>query len=288
MGGLQLKASLIALGVISILVVVGVSLAIGSTTSTSTQLSQSGSMRFSSITTSSSLMTTVTGNTSSATSVASNGIMLNVTISALSLASGDKLNITDEAFNTLSAANNVSAATNWPFPSLRGQCPGGIFNDVLYKGYYTSSNISSGTLLPWNPPGNLSCPAINFGYYIFKAHSDLLTAYPNSSVSTSTSVFTEVAKSCSLSNDTSTFSDGSVTTSYSIIFCTTSTISYTSSSSSSNTSVSGVTFAALSNYPFNEYYDSNSSSMTYFASGEYSLLVGDIWGNYVIMHFSVN
>jgi hypothetical protein len=279
-----LKTSLIALGVISILVVVGVSLAVGSATSTSTQTAQPTSTQVSSIT----ATTTSSGNTSSATSVASNGIMLNVTISPVPLASGGSLTITAEIYNTLFSSNNVSATVSWAFPSLVGQCKGGGVDDALYSGYLTASNISSAIPIPWLPPGGLTCPAFSggVGYYIFSPRSDQLTAYPNSSISATTIQNTGVEKSCSLSNETSTSPNGNfTTTSNSIVFCTTSTMTYFSTTT---TTFSSYSFTDLGSYDVSQYYDTNSSSVVNFASGQYSLLVGDSFGSYVILYFTVS
>jgi hypothetical protein len=281
------RSALIALGVISILVIVGISMAVGSArTTTSTQISQSSSAQTSSIG-NSSKSTTVGGNPSSATSVANNGLMLNVTISPVSFASGGSLAITSEVYNTLSSANNVSAFGNWAFPSLVGQCKGGFFNVALYSGHDTSSNISSASAIPWYPPGGVSCPPLSgkVGYYIFSPRSDQATAYPNSSLLATTSQSTEIGESCSLNNETSTLPNGDFTTSHSIVFCTTSTTTYVYSTS---TNASSLSFPVLGFGSIDEsqYYDSNSSSVVNFASGQYSLLVGDIWGSYVILYFT--
>jgi hypothetical protein len=60
------------------------------------------------------------------------------------------------------------------------------------------------------------------------------------------------------------------------------------SSSSTTTSSSVAPFPASSTYGVSEYYDAGSSNMVYFPSGQYSLLVGDIWGGYVILPFNVS
>jgi hypothetical protein len=179
---------------------------------------------------------------SSSTNVSINGMMLNVSISPVDLASGGSLSVTEEAFNTLPSADNVSASPNWAFPSLIGDCPGGIFNEALYSGYYTSSNISSGTPLPKHGPGMVPCPvSLNFSYYTFAPSSDLFTAYGG----------------------------------------------LPSSTSNSSAPANGISTKALTTFSISQYYDAATSSFVNFASGQYTLLIGDIWGGYVILYFTV-
>ena len=231
---------------------------------------------------------------SSAAQTSNNGIRLNASLDTVSLAQGGNLTISIEAFNTLSSYNNVSSNTGWAFQSLVGQCKGGLFNDALYSGFYASSNISSATPIPWRAPGPLLCPRSgNYSHYSFDPSSNMLTAVrTNSSVSVSISASTqtEVYTSCSLNNQTSTMSDGSTVTSYSTSFCITSTSTsiITSPQSSSNPVESSVRYPAIASYQVNGYYDASLAQFVHFAPGEYSLLVGDIWGSYVILHFGVN
>jgi len=240
----------------------------------------------------------VSASPGSAMQTSNNGLQLNATLSTVSLAEGGNLTISIEAFNTLSSYNNVSWKGNWAFQSLIGPCKGGLFNDALYSGFYTSSNISSATPLPWNPPGIPYCPPSgNYAYYSFDPNSDIFSvivatpAVSSSSSSSSFSAYTQVYTSCSLNNQTSTMSDGSTVTSYSTVFCITSTSIQTPTpptpaSSSVNPTVSNAT--AISSYQVNGYYDASLSEFVQFAPGEYSLLVGGIWGGYVILHFEVS
>jgi hypothetical protein len=124
----------------------------------------------------------------SGSSMASNGIMMNVTISPLDVKAHSSLTMTAEAFNTLDSADNVTGSADWAFSSLIGACPGGIFSQVLYSGYYTSANISTATAIPWvNPAGLTPCSAFSgFRYIIFNPNSDNAAGFPIRRLSTRT------------------------------------------------------------------------------------------------------
>jgi hypothetical protein len=235
-------------------------------------------------------------NSSSASSLGSNGILLNATISPISPQSGENLKVSIEVFNTLFSTNNISANLDWAFPSLIGICPDtGFVNFVVYQGHYVPANLSSATPLPSNAPGEAACgPPSRVGYFVFSERSDLVTAVLNaSSLNTSTTSSAsspeQISQSCSLyDNETTTLSDGNATTIYLSSSCTSSTVTYVSTSSPriiANNSL--YSFNATGSFSINNYYDASISNFTDFSSGQYSLLVGDIWDNYVILYFTV-
>lgn len=278
------KSTYLTLGLISIIVVGGGWATFVSTSNNQAQQTTTSSSRF--VTTSLFSTSFSSGgniNEVWASSLSSNGIMMNASISPIAIATGAKVYLNWNAFNIRSEPNNVSATTNWAFSSLAGKCPGGLLGETLYSGYYTSANISSAKELPLLPPGGALCPSRNFAYYIFSPQSDNMIAFP----STIHAVYpTQVSVSCSLSGN-KTLSGTSTTVTYATSSCTSS--SYVESPSAPNlVSANGTSFVASTEIPFDEYWNQNSTSYTYFPSGQYSLLVGDIWGSYVILHFEVS
>jgi hypothetical protein len=233
-----------------------------------------------------------------ATSTAGNGIMMNATIAPISVEPGQKVYLNTEAFNTLSTPNNVSAKNDWALPSLAGPCPGGLFSQALYQGYYTSANISSATPVSWNGPGGTSCPYFDTAYYIFRPDSYNLSAfaappnivYPTTEISCNTENVTNTYTGIHVSNATGhnvTTTTGVQTVTIRSLTCTSSTVTGPTSTTSTGFPSGGYSFNATGEFPFEEYYDQNSSSMVNFAPGQYSFLVGDIWDSYVILYFKV-
>jgi hypothetical protein len=102
-------------------------------------------------TTTGSLTTTESTTTATTTSTQSeNGLQLQVSLNATSLASGEPLQINVSEYNTLPTNNNI-AATNWGVNGLTiGACPNLNelpFGVAVFQGYYNAQNISQGTPL---------------------------------------------------------------------------------------------------------------------------------------------
>jgi hypothetical protein len=80
-----------------------------------------------------------------------NGLQLQVSINATSLAPGEPLQISISECNALSAGNNVTSATNWKGNGLTiGACPNINvlpFGVAVIQGSYNAQNISQGTPL---------------------------------------------------------------------------------------------------------------------------------------------
>ena len=211
----------------------------------------------------------------SAFSVAENGIKLNVTISPDSMASGETFNLTETLFNTLSTTNNASAISDWPLSTLIGFCKGGVLNTAFYAGHVTSSNIDSATFLPEYGPGAVSCPAAsqNVSAYSFSPKSDVATyfvGYP---------VTAQVSSCTTLTQSQITLSNGSKISPVS-----------TSCDESVYTSLTSTQYSATESASFSwgqGYYDASESSFIDFPAGQYSVVVGDIWNDYVILYFTV-
>lgn len=225
----------------------------------------------------------------SASSTASNGIMLNVRINPVNVASGGIVTMNDEAFNTLTNANNVSGTANWAFSSLIPACHTGIFNDALYSGYYTSANISSANSLLLYGPGGIPCPlGSGFSYYIFSPDSENATAFSNPTARVSSTQYAaQTAVSCSLFDNSTIVSGTSTTVTAESSACISSTYVESQSTTEVTATIGELPFRATGEFYLGQYWDQNTSSLTYFAPGQYSLIVGDIWGSYVILHFQV-
>lgn len=201
--------------------------------------------------------------------------MLRVSISPDSFASGKTFTMNTEVFNTLSSVNNVSGNTDWPLPSLVGQCPGGIINRAFYKGHVTTSNISFATALSEYGPGETSCPAYQKqDYYSFAPRSDIVT-------STSSYPVTVTATSCTtITYSPTKLSNGSTITPVS---------GGCSEMPSTSTTTTQFSFNASSSFSDGQgYYNPSVSSFMNFPSGQYSYVVGDIWNDYVILYFTVS
>lgn len=91
--------------------------------------------------------------------------------------------MTEEVLNTLSVQNNVSAATDWPSPTLSPICGDGIISWTIYPGdLKTAAAVDSYDAS--HPPHSydVSCsPSIKTASYSFAPRSDNVTErFPNS------------------------------------------------------------------------------------------------------------
>ena len=161
-------------GVASILVIgtgVGVSQASGTSSVSSTSMVSSTS-------------TASSTGASTSTSVASpaSGLELTLALNGTSISTGEEITATATDVNTMTTANNVSAAKEWPIGNLAvGPCgplntPVGI---AVLSGYYDAANVTSGKALQIYNPGIYACPAILAGIdgFLFQPSSDNATVY---------------------------------------------------------------------------------------------------------------
>jgi len=126
--------------------------------------------------------TLATSKSASSTSVksAANGLELSLTLNGSSISSGQGIAATAVEVNTLTTANNVSAAAKWPIGNLAvGPCghlnePVGI---AVLSGNYDAANVSSGLALQIYQPGTYACPAALSGIsgFLFQPSSDNAT-----------------------------------------------------------------------------------------------------------------
>jgi hypothetical protein len=109
------------------------------------------------------------------------GLRLDISINSthISPSQGISINITEN--NILARTNNVSAVSNWSIANLLlGPCGNGVypFGAAVFRGYWSSSNISSATHLNIFRPGIYMCPAgLSVQYYLFQPMSDYSSIY---------------------------------------------------------------------------------------------------------------
>jgi hypothetical protein len=123
---------------------------------------------------------TIAPSATSATCLSQNGLSLTLSLNATTYQPGEPIRITIEEKNTLTTANNITAANEWPVFNYLGvgSCntlnyPFGI---AVVQGYYDAKSISSATPLTIFPL--MFCPAIAVAYsYNFQPSSDLAYIY---------------------------------------------------------------------------------------------------------------
>lgn len=99
----------------------------------------------------------------SASGTGANGLKLELSINTTSIAPGQSLEISLGDYNTLSRANNLSAADGWPVSYLSdGPCgdlnyPMGF---AVVSGNYVTANVSSAQPLALYAPGTYFCPLV--------------------------------------------------------------------------------------------------------------------------------
>jgi hypothetical protein len=93
-----------------------------------------------------------------------NGLSLSLSVNSTEFQPSQGISIVIEERNTLTATNNVTTSKNWPLKGLStGPC-GTLnysFGISIFKGYYTSANVSSAVPLKLYDPGAIyHCPAV--------------------------------------------------------------------------------------------------------------------------------
>jgi hypothetical protein len=106
-----------------------------------------------------------------------NHLQLILSLNATQIKSGDAINITVSDINSLQTANAVNGANLWTISALtQWGCPDrppvGI---AVFKGYYTSQNISSAKELQIVLPGAWACPNIDYSQMTFQPGSDQIS-----------------------------------------------------------------------------------------------------------------
>ena len=129
-----------------------------------------------------SLFVTLRGNYASAAG-ASLGLRLELRLAADN-SNGGSVRITVEEVNTRNRVNNVSATSNWRISTsnLRGPWQTAMIGYAIFRGFYDSSNFTSGTPLPLTEVGSggscTPCPLPT--YYLFQPMSNNATTSPGS------------------------------------------------------------------------------------------------------------
>ena len=97
-----------------------------------------------------------------------NGLQLQLSINATSVAPGQSVGISVDEYNTLTQANNLTASDGWPVAYLSdGPC--GYLNQpmgfAVLSGNYVAANVSSAEPLQIYAPGVYSCPLMVGGIH---------------------------------------------------------------------------------------------------------------------------
>jgi hypothetical protein len=106
------------------------------------------------------------------------GLRLTMIISNDTIISGGPIVVTVDEENTLSSFNNLTCASDWPFPHgepFPSSLLGSPLSLAIYKGYYTLDNVSSGDALDVLP-GQTMTVVISIRYLVFQPDSDAASA----------------------------------------------------------------------------------------------------------------
>lgn len=123
---------------------------------------------------------------------AADSLNLTMTLNATSILQGQSIEVTIGDSNVLNTTNTVTASSNWPLLLSLGPCSPGIYpmGLAIFKGYYTSSNISTAESLKLYQPGAYACPTyvLLIASYTFQPLSDMaIVNVPNPSFNLSMS-----------------------------------------------------------------------------------------------------
>jgi hypothetical protein len=125
----------------------------------------------------------------SATFKSANGLSLSLSLDSTTYQPGQEISIFIDETNTLLKTNDVPVSDQWPLSGLSvGPCgtEGANYGIAVYRGYYTSADVSNATpLILYNPYVVVQCPPpLIFPTYNFKPLSDIVTifiSYPTKS-----------------------------------------------------------------------------------------------------------
>jgi hypothetical protein len=181
------------------------------------------------------------------------GLELALSTNNTSIESGQAMNVSLSVINALSIENNVSSASDWKISQLENHTDTGLqcigwANFLVYRGYYTESNLSAGaiSIVPLTQPGvGYNCTFYEFSLYSFQPSSSEAATYGGGGPT-----------NMSYSYGTRQLAVGSVVSGY-----------YTADQS---------------------YYSLNAFVLPApFPTAVYTIVAGDQWGQLVILHFIV-
>jgi hypothetical protein len=130
--------------------------------------------------------TRLTGSANAAVIQSAHGLSLSLSLDSATYQSGQPVSIVVDEKNTLSKTNKVSASEKWPVAGLSMEPCGTLnypFGLVVYKGNYTSADISSAIPLDlYGPYAGTSCPRIlgSIASYFFQPSSDIADIFQTS------------------------------------------------------------------------------------------------------------
>ena len=104
-------------------------------------------------------------------------LRLGLTLNSSELHPGEYVTMNASLTNTLSTSNNVTDAYQWLIKGLDVgyACLQYPFGVGVIKGYYTTQNVSTGTLLDMFKPGPpIECPVNHVQYFDFQPGSDIV------------------------------------------------------------------------------------------------------------------
>jgi hypothetical protein len=178
------------------------------------------------------------------------GLEMFASLNATALNQGQGVNVSISVLNLLSTMNNVSTRIEWGLPALPASfpCPRPMLS-IVARGYYDLANVSKADFLPTFPPGySLSCPAI----WAYSPSNYTVDFLPRSVGTYNTSFY----GNSNYSYPMSTFQAFG---------------GYYSTTEKVPEGPNGTLFPAL---------------LT-FSPGVYTVAAGDMWGQLVILHFTV-
>jgi hypothetical protein len=133
-----------------------------------------------------SAQTMLTGSANAAVIQSVHGLSLSLSLDSKTYYSGNGISIVVNETNTLSKVNNVAASRKWPVGGLSVEPCGTLnypFGVVVYKGNYTSADISSANPIDlYGPYAKHSCPMIlgSISSYVFQPSSDIVDIFQTS------------------------------------------------------------------------------------------------------------
>ena len=198
-----------------------------------------------------------TSSTASIRSSSQTGLQLVISFNSTLIGTGDSVNLSVSARNILSTPNNKSSESDWALPALGqgfGPCTplnNSPFRIAAFLGHYTMQNISQAKpLTVANPIGAYSCAEISqFVYLVFQPNSSNVEIYG----CLGSSCLTQGPFQMNRSYFESYFQDAGY---------------YTNSSSEIGTTTQSYSYHIL-------------------GVGDYTVAVGDEWGDLTLLYFTV-
>jgi hypothetical protein len=126
------------------------------------------------------------GGVNSTSSKSTSGLSLSLSLDSTIYQPGQPISIVVDEINTLLKTNKVSASEKWPVAGLSVEPCGTLnypFGVVVYKGNYTSADISSAIPLDlYGPYAGHSCPRLlgSIASYVFQPSNDIADIFQTS------------------------------------------------------------------------------------------------------------